>query len=204
MEPLTRDTLIQRIAVANDPAAWGEFCAIYQPLVRAYVTRFRVQEHDADDLVQATFAKLHEQMPGFQLDHGRGRFRGWLRSLTDNTVRDWLRAKQRQERRGAAADPQELDRWFADTETDDQRRRLEWQRSVLDLVLRQVREEFARREKVLACFEQLTMQGRPAKDVAAAMEIDSVNTVYVYAHRVLQRVRELCAEYDEEVSLAGA
>ena len=67
-----------------------------------------------------------------------------------------------------------------------------------------VREEFKGREKTLACFEQATLLNRPAKDVAAELGIEKVNNVYVYAHRVLQRVRELCDEYDEDLDDAPA
>jgi len=56
--------------------AWDEFCRLYQPLVRAYVGRFHLQDSDADDLAQDVFAKLHGHMARFDLDHARGKFRG--------------------------------------------------------------------------------------------------------------------------------
>jgi len=197
---LTRQTLIRRIRDGNDRPAWDEFCKLYQPLVRTYICRFRLHDHDAEDLCQDIFAKLHGHMSRFDLDHSRGKFRGWLRSFTDNRVRDWLRAKSREQKHLAPVPAEELGAAFADTDAGDTRRRLEWQRSVFEVVLKQVRREFKDRKKVLACFEQTTLAGRPAKEVAAELGIDSVNTVYVYAHRVLQRARDLCAEYDEDLA----
>ena len=199
MDVLTRETLIRRIRDANDGPAWDEFCKLYQPLVRVYVGRFRLQDHDAEDLAQDVFAKLHGHMGRFDLDHSRGKFRGWLRSFTDNRVRDWLRARSREKKLLAPIPAEELAAAFAETDAGDTRRRLEWQRSVFEVVLRQVRREFKERKKVLSCFEMTTLAGRPAKEVAAELGIDSVNTVYVYAHRVLQRARDLCAEYDEDL-----
>lgn len=199
MELLTRETLIRRIRDGNDRVAWEEFCRLYQPLVRAYVGRFHLQESDAEDLAQEVFTKLHGQMARFDLDHARGKFRGWLRSFTDNRVRDWLRARSREKKLIAPVPAEEIAAAFADNEADDTRRRLEWQRSVFDVVLRQVRTEFKDRKKVLTCFEMCTLGGRPAKEVATELGIESVNTVYVYAHRVLQRARDLCAEYDEDL-----
>lgn len=202
MDPLSEPTISRDIRAVQrgDKLAWDQFAAKYQPLVRLYVRRFKLQdENDADDLVQETFTKLREQMPRFQLDHGKGRFRAWLRSVTDNTVRDWLRARQRERKHGGAVDPEVMAESFADDAAHDDVRSLEWRRAVLDLVLRQVREEFAQRQKVFACFEQSTLKNRPAKEVAAELGIDTVNNVYVYAHRVMQRVRALCEEYDEEL-----
>jgi RNA polymerase sigma factor (sigma-70 family) len=194
----TRVTLMLGIRDGN-PRAWDEFCRLYQPMVRLYVVRFRIDENNADDLVQEVFAKLHAQLPRFDLDHGKGKFRGWLRSVTDNTVRDWLKSKQRQQRRVGAIDAHDLEQQFAHTDSQEQHRQLEWRRAVLDIVVRQVREEFKDRAKVFACFEQLTLQNRPARDVAADLKINTPNTVYVYSHRVLKRVRELCEGYDEEM-----
>jgi len=199
MELVTRETLIRRIRDGSDRAAWDEFCRLYQPLVRTYIRRFHVQDQDADDLVQDIFAGLQTHMARFELDHSRGKFRGWLRSFTDNRVRDWLRANRREKQRVARIAPDHLAEAFAETQADDDRRRLEWQRSVLDVVLRRVRQEFKNRAKVLACFEKTTLQNQPAKQVAAELGIDSVNTVYVYAHRVLQRARDLCLHYDEDL-----
>jgi RNA polymerase sigma factor (sigma-70 family) len=201
----TRESLIHRVGHDGDPAAWAEFCRLYQPLIRTYVGRFRPHDHDADDLVQEIFLKLQSRLREFRLDGSRGRFRAWLRSLTDNTVRDWLRSRKRRQDAVAGADPQDLDRRFADeTDAGEADRSNEWRQAVLDTVLARVRSEFAERAKVLACFEQCTLKHRPAKLVAAELGIESVNTVYVYAHRVLQRVRAMCAEYDEELSLAPA
>ena len=200
MDLLTRVTLIRRIRDGNDRPAWDEFCTLYQPLVRTYIGRFRLQDHDAEDLCQEIFAKLHGHMSRFDLDHAKGKFRGWLRSFTDNKVRDWLRARSRDKKHLAPVPAEELGAAFADSDVEDTKRRLEWQRSVFEVVLKQVRREFKERKKVLACFEHTTLAGRPAKEVAAELGIESVNTVYVYAHRVLQRARDLCAEYDEDLA----
>src|SRR4051794_35513044 len=88
--PTTRETLIRRFRDGNDPRAWDEFYRLYEPLVRAYVRRFGLRDHDVDDLVQDLFVKLRDQLARFELDPGKGRFRAWLRTVVDNTVRDWL------------------------------------------------------------------------------------------------------------------
>ena len=66
-------------------------------------------------------------MARFDLDHSKGKFRGWLRSFTDNRVRDWLRSRGREKNLLAPVPAEELAAAFADTDIDDTRRRLEWQ-----------------------------------------------------------------------------
>lgn len=211
--PTTRETLIRRFRDGTDPLAsrqaWDEFYQVYEPLVRAYVRRFGLRDADVDDLVQDLFVKLRAQLARFELDRAKGRFRAWLRTVVDNTVRDWL---DRAGRAGADAGPlppssigpagPAAGGFGQDGDAGDRWRQVEWRRAVLSVVMGRIREEFRGREKTLACFEQATLAGRPAKDVAAELGIEKVNNVYVYAHRVLQRVRELCAEYDEELDEA--
>lgn len=203
--PTTRETLIRRFR-GGDRLAWEEFYQLYEPLVRLYVRRFGLREHDVDDLVQGLFLKLRDRLAHFELDHGKGKFRAWLRTVVDNSVRDW---QERAERQEAQPPPDSAVRGNrpsgAPFGADGERwRRNEWRRSVLSVVMNRVREEFAGREKTFACFEQLTLEGRAAKEVAAELGIEKVNNVYVYSHRVLQRVRQLCAEYDEELDDAPA
>ena len=52
--------------------------------------------------------------------------------------------------------------------------------------------------KTWACFEQHILRGRPSVEVAAELRL-TANSVYVNASRVLARVREQCADYEEEL-----
>lgn len=205
--PTTRETLIRRFRDGNDPLAWDEFYRLYEPLVRTYVCRFGLRSHDVDDLVQDLFLKLRAQIARFELDHAKGRFRAWLRTVVDNAVRDWLDRANRPGGNPGPLPPSSVGPVggpFGGGKDGDRWRQQEWRQAVLAVVMGRVREEFKGREKTLACFEQATLAGRPAKDVAAELGIDKVNNVYVYAHRVLQRVRQLCAEYDEDLDDAPA
>src|SRR5579862_8833059 len=95
----TRVSLIRRVQNPDDRAAWSDFWGRYEPLLRRYVKRLGVKGQDADDIVQDLFPKLQRLLPDFRLDHDRGQFRGWLRRVTDNSVRDGFRAMQRQRKR---------------------------------------------------------------------------------------------------------
>jgi RNA polymerase sigma-70 factor (ECF subfamily) len=206
MEGSTRETLIGRVRDVNDEGAWGEFWQLYEPLIRQYLRRLNVSPHDAEDLTQNVYLKLRRELPKFKLDHARGQFRGWLRLMTDNTVRDHFRqAKRQRERLEDAADYwRAVADSFDEGPANDAAREREWKQNVVETIVQRVRKEFADRPTLWTCFEQTLIQRRPAKEVAAELGIDKVNNVYVYAHRVLQRVRALRAEYDSEDVLGDA
>jgi RNA polymerase sigma factor (sigma-70 family) len=194
----TRVSLIRRVQNPDDRPAWGEFWARYEPLLRRYVRRLGVKGQDADDIIQDLFPKLQRLLPGFQLDHDRGQFRGWLRRVTDNNVRDSFRAMQRQRKREleAADYLAAVQQSLADTPDGEAERNRKWARNMSDVILKQVRQEFAHRASTLACFEETILKQRPAKDVAAELGIAKVNNVYAYASKVFARVKALKKEYD--------
>jgi RNA polymerase sigma-70 factor, ECF subfamily len=74
----TRSTLILRVRDPADTKAWGEFVALYEPLLSAYVRQRGLDGEDTRDVVQDVFAKLVKSLPEFELARDRGRFRTWL------------------------------------------------------------------------------------------------------------------------------
>jgi RNA polymerase sigma-70 factor (ECF subfamily) len=201
----TRHSLIERVRNPNDAKAWGEFWVYYEELFKRYMRRMHLRDQDVDDLTPDLYPKLRAMMPSFQYDPAKGQFRGWLRRITDNMVRDWLRAQKRQHDR-----QEDLGQYLAavkksmeETPEADSARELEWMRNVAALVLEKAKEEFKDKPKTWACFVGNALEKRPAKEVAAELGIEKVNNVYVYSLRVLRRVQELradFAEYDGEVT----
>ena len=194
----TRTSLIRRVQNPDDRPAWGEFWERYEPLLRRYVRRLGVRGQDLDDIVQDLFPKLQRLLPGFKLDHDRGQFRGWLRRVTDNSVRDFFRAMQRQRRRelDAADYLAAVHESMLETPEGEAERDRKWARNMSEIILKQIRREFAHRETTLACFEQSILKQRPAKEIAAELGIAKVNNVYAYASKVLARVKALKKEFD--------
>jgi RNA polymerase sigma-70 factor (ECF subfamily) len=193
----TRSTLLERLRDPADREGWDEFFALYEPLLLAYVRSKGLQEHDANDVVQIVFTKLHKAMPDFALDRSRGRFRTWLWQVTCNAIADWARARKRQAReedawrerwgdQGAAADSEPDNEW-----SDSYRKR------VLEFALARVRA--GSQPNTWACFEQRILRGRPTDAVASELGM-TVNAVKVNASRVLARVRQQCAVYMENLS----
>jgi RNA polymerase sigma-70 factor (ECF subfamily) len=71
----TRRSRLRRVRNRADQASWQEFVALYTPLLERYVRLGGLSGADVDDAVQQVFVRLLDQLPGFELDPGRGRFR---------------------------------------------------------------------------------------------------------------------------------
>ena len=90
----TSRTLLKQVQ-ANDPTAWSQFVSIYQPLVRYWCTRQRLDEDDISDVVQDVFLSVSRSIPGFRHEERNDTLRGWLRVITANRIRDLIRRKSR-------------------------------------------------------------------------------------------------------------
>jgi RNA polymerase sigma-70 factor (ECF subfamily) len=191
----TRSSLLRRVRDPADAASWNEFILLYEPLLLSYVKSRGLQEHDAHDVVQEIFAHLYKALPGFELDRARGRFRTWLWQVMMNAIADWARRRRRQEKaeegwQERLAPPGEQDEPDAEWTTAHRQR-------VLDFVLTRMRKET--QPKTWACFELHLLLGRSGKEVAEELGL-TANSVYANASRVLARVREQCADYEEDLS----
>jgi RNA polymerase sigma-70 factor (ECF subfamily) len=189
----TRNTLLMRVRDPTDAAAWGEFVALYEPLLMAYARKRGLRDDDARDVTQDVFARLVKALPSFRLDHQRGRFRTWLWSLFHSAMADWARRQRRQDRAREAWLKRLGESTSADADSDVEWRALHRQR-VLAYALERARARS--RPATWACFERHLLQGRPSAAVAEELNV-SDNAVNLNSSRVLARVRAFCSEYLE-------
>lgn len=86
----TSGTLLMRLRELDDREAWNEFVERYTPRIYGWCRRYRLQESDAADVTQEVLGKLVKVIRSFEYDPRRGSFRGWLKTVTNNAVRDFL------------------------------------------------------------------------------------------------------------------
>lgn len=86
-------SLIRRFR-AVEPGAWEKLLRLYGPLVYACARRRGVSQQDAADLVQIVFLSVWKSLPGFSLERPEASFRGWLRTITVNAVREQVRRQK--------------------------------------------------------------------------------------------------------------
>lgn len=100
----TRISVLVRVKDFADRTAWQEFDSIYRPILNRYARACGLAPADADDVVQHCLSALIEHVRGFEYDPGKGRFRGWLRTLVNNHVRNRLRRRRERLTDDAALD----------------------------------------------------------------------------------------------------
>lgn len=93
--PETRKTLLARVRDVTDHAAWQEFVQDYGPLILGWCRRRGLQDADCSEVVQDVLLRLVVAMRDFEYNAGRGKFRGWLRTVTQHAVADFARHHSR-------------------------------------------------------------------------------------------------------------
>ncbi len=86
----TSGTMLRRLRDFSDREAWVEFVEQYTPRIYGWCRRWQLQESDAADITQEVLGKLVKALRSFDYDSGQGSFRGWLKTVTNNAVRDFL------------------------------------------------------------------------------------------------------------------
>jgi RNA polymerase sigma factor (sigma-70 family) len=178
----TPPSLLNRLREAPaDADAWTRFDAIYRPLLTGW-RRYSVQSHDADDIVQEILRSVAAELPQFRYDPARGHFRGWLRQVMVNRLREFWRAQQRDR---ALFEP--LLEQLEDPKSGlSQRWDREHDQHVLEALLAQLEPDFA--ATTWQAFRQL-VGGEKPKTVAAGLGL-SVNVVLLARSRIVKRLRK--------------
>ena len=68
--------------------AWAEFHETFDPLIRRVASAYHVSSYDLMDCVQEVWAKVIQGLLHLHFDPVRGRFRGWLFTLTSHVLCD--------------------------------------------------------------------------------------------------------------------
>ena len=189
--PNTRYTLLRRLGEADDPAAWAEFCEVYEPAIRRIAGRYGLQDADAREVTQEVLLTVSRKIAMFDPAAG-GRFRSWLAAIARNTTIDLLRKNRRTVCGGstirrhldAACDRSELRSVFD----------IEAGRAVFAWAADRVRHTVE--PATWEAFWRTAVQNESADEAAKALSM-SVGAVYVARCRTLARIKRLVAEYRE-------
>jgi len=184
-------------------AALEALCRAYWRPLFAFVFRRVHDEHEAQDLTQAFFARLLEKDYLAQATAGKGRFRSFLLAALKHFLsNEWDRARAR--KRGGDRRILSLDLPAGETSallepasemTPERAFDRQWAITVIDGVMTRLRDEFAREGKADQ-FERLHefLAGRPAPGAYSQAAIAlgmSLGAAQVAAHRLRLRYRDM-------------
>jgi RNA polymerase sigma-70 factor (ECF subfamily) len=184
----TSRSLLARVQ-ADEPGAWERLVNLYAPLVLRWCRRAGLQDQDVADVMQDVFQAVVGHVGRFRKERAGDTFRGWLRRITQNKLRDHFRKRggEAQGVGGSSAQERlsqvpERPPAEADLAADDAGERALFARA-LDLI----RGEFE--ERTWSAFWRTAVEGRAAKDVAADLGM-TPGAVRVAKSRVLHRLRQ--------------
>ena len=86
----TSPSLLVRVQ-ANDGDAWTRLVDLYAPLVYHWCGQAQLNADDVADVFQETFRAVARHIRDFRRDRPGDTFRGWLRTITQNKIRDHFR-----------------------------------------------------------------------------------------------------------------
>lgn len=172
-------SLLARLADAPADHDWQALDDLYRPLLLRWATRAGVPAVDADDLAQDVLMVVSAEVAGF-VRHGEGAFRGWLRVILANRLKEFFRKRDRQ----STAELDELESPGSALSAAWDR---EHDRHVAGQLLLRVQGDFA--PTTFRAFRLHVLDGVPAADVAAELGL-SLNAVLLAKSRILKRLRE--------------
>lgn len=182
----TRPSLLLRLKDPRDAAAWEVFDQIYRPLLLRYAKTCGATNNDAEDIVQQCMSAISSHISEFEYDPGRGRFKGWLRTIVNNKVRNLHRDRRT---RGAQSDG--LDDLESKEQPPDEEFDRLWRQEHLWHCLRHLSGEVE--ETTYRAFEAYVIEERPVDEICAELNIKP-NLLYTIKWRMTERIADKMRE----------
>ena len=128
---------------ANRSGAWTRLADLYGPVVYRWCRQAGVTRDDAPDVVQEVFAALALHIDGFRREKPGDSFAAWLRTITQNKIRDHFRSRHgRPAAEGGSEAQQRIEQLAEPSEPSAASNPREVQEMVLPIGLDLVRAEF--------------------------------------------------------------
>ena len=183
----TRSSVLRAVADTGNEAAWSRLFDLYAGFVFSIARSKGLKAEDADDIVQVVFTDLARNLPTFQYDRAKGKFRSYLTGLVHWRVMDRLKAGKRDAELKASfweeAKP-------AATSADDGFSEREWQSAALEEALRRIKTDV--RPEHYAAFVASAVEGQDTETVMRLYGLTRDN-LYQIRTRLTAKVRETVA-----------
>jgi RNA polymerase sigma-70 factor (ECF subfamily) len=184
----TSVSLLDSLKPDGNPEAWARLVELYGPLIRRWLIRHGAKPDDVEDITQDVLAVVVRRLPEFRHEHA-GAFRGWLRAITANCVRDFWRKANRQPLAIGGSDfGQFLKEWEDPKSALSQLWNREHDEHVARHLIEKIQPLFS--EKTWAIFNRFALQGHSADEVAREFKT-TPNAVFIAKSRVMSKFRQL-------------
>ena len=182
----TRPSLLIRVRNRGDQAAWYEFDTIYRPMLERFARARGLGATEAEEVAQECMAAVNRHIQSFDYDPRKGRFKGWLRTMVNNRIRNLLR-----DRHEVQAETQDFKRSAQREQSPEELFDKLWKQEHLKHCLRMIRSEVE--ESTFQAFVAHVMEEQPVDRVCAEFQM-TVNQVHAIKSRMMKRIRQRMIE----------
>ncbi|MFP6765912.1 MAG: sigma-70 family RNA polymerase sigma factor [Planctomycetaceae bacterium] len=180
-------TLLARVQ-ADQPDAWERMLELYAPLVRYWCRRCNLSAEDTADVFQETFRSVASHVGAFDRDERQGSFRGWLRTITSNRIRDHFRRQAGKAVASGGTDAQQHLQSLPDPlAEEDEAAEADLMSDALQRALNWIQGDYE--ERTWTAFYRSQIEEHATEDIAADLGLTPA-AVRKAKYRVLRRLRE--------------
>ena len=192
--PTTRFSMLAGLT-GPGAKAWDDFFGVYGPLIFRMARKSRLSEESAEEVVAVVMRNFVGTVKkGFEIDPQMGRFRQYLRTITNRTI--WLHKRQN------AAPARECDYPLRNLACVEEPPDEAWTKAEREerwqACLARMRSSSVVSPRDFEAFEALVIKGEPAVRVAKRFGV-TTNRLYGIKHTVIRRLRQIREDLDAEL-----
>jgi RNA polymerase sigma-70 factor (ECF subfamily) len=174
----------------NREMGWGIFVDRYGPIICGFARNAGLPSSEADDIMQTVLFNFFKVADQFEYDPSKGRFRGYLKRITLNAIRQRYRKKQEKNLDTHGMNIAEDPRNYLEAVFDR-----EWAEHLLSEAMTEARPKFE--PKTWEAFELYGRRGMSAERAAERLEMTAESVRHAKS-RVMRAVREIVIRLREE------
>ena len=192
----TRSSVLRAVANTENEAAWQRLFDLYAGFIFSIARSKGLNDADAEDIVQIAFTDLARNLPTFQYDRAKGKFRSYLAGLVHWRVMDKLKAGKRDAELKASF----WEEAKSAASGDDAFAEREWQAAALEEALRRIKPDV--NPEHYAAFVASAIEGQDTEAVTKLYGISSDN-LYQIRKRLTVKLRETVEQVLKEMDAPG-
>jgi RNA polymerase sigma factor (sigma-70 family) len=189
----TFQPLIRRVKAGSE-GAWHELDAFYREAVSRWLIAQRVQPADAEELFQDLLIKMRGYILSYDPD--KGLFRGLMRKVLENMLKDYWETNKRRARNTTALTDEILEGLTSKESIDQLVSELDPVEVIRNSELWKLAESLLPPND-LKCYLAVECFGRDVKEVAAEFG-KSIAAIHQAVHRMRKKIKELRKQFAED------
>ena len=193
----TRSSVLKAVADTENEAAWQRLFDLYAGFIFSIARSKGLNDTDADDIVQIVFTDLARNLPTFQYDRSKGKFRSYLAGLVHWRVTDRLKAGKRDADLMSSLEEEAKSTTAACDAAFEER---EWQAAALEEALRRIKPDV--RPEHYAAFVASAIEGQNTETVTRLYGLTSDN-LYQIRKRLTMKLRKTVEQVRKEMDAPG-